>query len=133
MIPSQLAEVQMSLRPGYIEFGWGHPAAELLPIDDLRKAAFEALSNYGSLPLMYGAEQGPGICLTTLCDYINRRDRTAIRPSELFITGGISQGLDLLCSLLTKAGDIVLVQSPVYHLALRIFADHHLELQPIAS
>ncbi len=38
----------------------------------------------------------------------------------------MSQGLDLLCTLLTQPGDTVLVQAPVYHLALRIFADHGL-------
>ncbi len=45
----------------------------------------------------------------------------------------MSQGLDLLCTLLTRSGDTILVQSPVYHLALRIFRDHGLDLAPVAS
>ena len=40
----------------------------------------------------------------------------------MFITAGISQGLDLLCTLFSSPGDVVLVESPVYHLALEEFS-----------
>ena len=51
----------------------------------------------------------------------------------MFIAGGLSQGLDLLCTLYTTPGDTILVESPTYHLALRIFRDHRLELIPVAG
>jgi DNA-binding transcriptional MocR family regulator len=49
------------------------------------------------------------------------------------ITGGASQALDMLCLLLTQPADIALVQSPTYHLALRVLRDHHLELLSVPS
>ena len=49
------------------------------------------------------------------------------------VTGGVSQALDMLCTLLARPGEVVLVESPVYHLALRIFRDHALELVPVPS
>jgi DNA-binding transcriptional MocR family regulator len=49
------------------------------------------------------------------------------------ITGGASQALDMLCLLLTQPGDIALVPSPTYHLALRVLRDHRLELLSVPS
>jgi DNA-binding transcriptional MocR family regulator len=41
--------------------------------------------------------------------------------------------MDMLCMLLTQPGDLALVQSPTYYLALRVLRDHQLELLPIPS
>jgi len=128
-----LPDTQLFLRPGIIELGWGHPDPALLPVADLARAAELALRQAGSAALSYGAEQGPGQLLMSLAAWLSRCEGDAIKPDQLFITGGVSQGLDLLCTLLTRPGDAVLVQAPVYHLALRIFADHGLALVPVAS
>ncbi len=128
-----LTDTQLFLRPGIIEFGWGHPDPARLPAADLACAAEIALRRNGPAALAYGAEQGPGQLLAALAGWLSRREAAAISPEQLFITGGVSQGLDLLCTLLARPGDAVLTQAPVYHLALRIFADHGLELIPVAS
>jgi DNA-binding transcriptional MocR family regulator len=49
------------------------------------------------------------------------------------ITGGVSQALDQICTLCTEPGDIALVESPTYHLAIRILRDHPLELVPVPA
>jgi DNA-binding transcriptional MocR family regulator len=55
-------------------------------------------------------------------------------PSEqVMITGGASQALDMLCMLLTRPGDVALVQEPTYHLALRVMRDHQLNLTSVPS
>lgn len=128
-----LPDTQLFLRPGIIELSWGHPAPALLPVADLAHAADLALRQAGPAALAYGAEQGPGRLLTSLAAWLSSRERHPIAPEQLFITGGVSQGLDLLCALLARPGDIVLVQEPVYHLALRIFVDHGLSLMGVAS
>ncbi len=130
---STLPDTQLVLRPGIIEMNWGNPDPELLPVRDLALAAEWALQRDGSRALTYGAEQGPGRLLSPLAAWLSQREGRTTAPEQLFITGGVSQGLDLLCTLLTRAGDPVLVQSPVYHLALRIFRDHRLELVPVGS
>jgi len=48
--------------------------------------------------------------------------------NDLFITGGASQGLDLICTLFSRPGDTIFVEEPSYFLALRIFADHGLNI-----
>jgi len=128
-----LPDTQLFLRPGMIELSWGHPDPALLPTADLARAAGLALRRNGPAALSYGAEQGPGRLLAPLAAWLSQREGHPIAPEQLFITGGVSQGLDLLCTLLVRPGDAVLVQEPVYHLALRIFADHNLRLVGVAS
>ena len=110
---------------------WGHPDPALLPVADIARAAELALRRAGPAALAYGAEQGPGRLIEPLAAWLSRREGQPIAPEQIFITGGISQGLDLLCTLLTRPGDAVLVDSPTYFLALRIFRDHGLELAPV--
>jgi DNA-binding transcriptional MocR family regulator len=128
-----LPDTQLVLRPGIVELKWGIPGPELLPVNGIAVAAELALRRDGARALAYGAEQGPGRLIEPLCDWLGRREGQAPPPEQLFITGGVSQALDLLCTLLTRPGDAVLVESPTYHLALRIFRDHGLELIPVVG
>lgn len=129
MIP----DIQLHLRPGIIEFGWGHPAATLLPVDGMARAAARTLERDGYQALTYGAEQGPGCLITQFTARLAQLEGNAPSPEQVFITGGISQALDLICTLFARPGDIALVDSPTYHLALRILRDHDLELLPVAA
>lgn len=132
--PVVLPDTQLVLRPGCIDFGWGHPDSALLPVEDLRRAASHALrGGDGALALAYGAAQGPGRLIDLLRVRLGRLEGVPPAPQQMLITGGVSQALDLLCTLLTRPGDSVLVESPAYHLALRIFRDHGLRLWPVAA
>jgi DNA-binding transcriptional MocR family regulator len=119
------------MRPGIVELSWGHPDLALLPVTGLARAAARALERDGPTALCYGAEQGPGCLIERLCAWIGQCEGMAPPPDRVFITGGVSQGLDLFCTLWTRPGDLVLVESPTYHLALRVFRDHGLELFPV--
>jgi len=115
-----LPDIQFVQRPGIIEFGWGHLAADLLPRTELLRAATWTLTHDAPAALTYGFAQGPGRLLALLAA------RLSVPETELMITGGTSQALDMLCKQLTQPGDVVLVEAPTYHLALRIFRDHRL-------
>jgi 2-aminoadipate transaminase len=125
--------IQLIRRPGIIELGWGHPNAALLPVDGMRLAAADALDRWGADALNYGADQGAGPLLAWLSDRIARDEGRALAPDEIMITGGVSQALDQICTLCTQPGDIALVESPTYHLAMRILRDHPLELISIPA
>ena len=128
-----LPDIQLHLRPGIVELSWGHPDMALLPVDGLARAAEVALERDGPLALSYGAEAGPGCLIEHLCARLARWEGVSPSPEQMMITGGVSQALDMLCTLLTRPGELVLVESPVYHLALRIFRDHALNLVPVPS
>mmetsp|Transcript_6874 Transcript_6874/g.14088 ORF Transcript_6874/g.14088 Transcript_6874/m.14088 type:complete len:558 (-) Transcript_6874:26-1699(-) len=55
----------------------------------------------------------------------------AINDQNLFITGGVSHGLELLCATLTHPGDEVWVERPTYFLAPKIFESHGLVVKPL--
>jgi len=50
---------------------------------------------------------------------------------ELFITNGVSHGLELLCATCTKPGDEVWVERPSYFLAPKIFESHGLVVKSL--
>lgn len=128
---SSLPDIQTFLRPGIIEFGWGHPDPALLPVDDLARAAQVTFASHGVEALAYGAEQGPGRLIELVRARITTAEGGAPPAEQLMITGGNSQALDMLCGQLSQPGDVVLVEAPTYHLALRIFGDHRLRIVTI--
>lgn len=128
---NRLRETQHYLRPGITELTWGHPDLALFPTEALARAADLTLARPDRAALCYGADQGPGSLIEQLCLWLGRSEAHAPRPDQIFIAGGLSQGLDLLCTLYTSPGDPILVDAPTYHLALRVFRDHRLELIPV--
>jgi DNA-binding transcriptional MocR family regulator len=127
----ELPILQMVSRPGIIDLGWGHPDPALMPVEALREATAAALATFGADALAYGAARGPGPLIAWLRERIGRTEGRTPAPEELLITAGNSQALDQFCSLHTRPGDAVLVESPTYHLAVKILRDHPLELVPV--
>ncbi|KAL7465945.1 hypothetical protein ACHAXS_006246 [Conticribra weissflogii] len=71
-------------------------------------------------------------------DVVNSETFASKMPMEndsndqnLFITGGVSHGLELLCATLTRPGDEVWVERPTYFLAPKIFESHGLVVKPL--
>jgi DNA-binding transcriptional MocR family regulator len=128
-----LPDVQYVHRPGIVELRWGDPAPELLPAAELARAASHALAHHGPDALNYGADQGPGRLLAALAGWLARTEGHAPPVERIFITGGVSQALDHICTLWASPGDPVLVEAPTYHLALRVFRDHRLHVVPVAT
>ncbi|MDW8327037.1 MAG: PLP-dependent aminotransferase family protein [Anaerolineales bacterium] len=122
---------QLTLRPGFIEFIWGQPDPDLLPVDALRRITPEALNRFGAEALAYGAAAGAGPLLAWIADRIRTREGVPISLEELTGSAGNSDALDQICTLFTRPGDVALVESPTYHLALRIMLDHGLDLRPV--
>lgn len=125
-----LPVVQFTGRPGVLDLGWGHPAGWALPTEQWSQATATALRRHGVSALAYGFARGPGPLVEWLADRLGRLDGRAPDPAELFVTAGASAGLELACAALVRPGDAVVVDSPTYHLALRIIADHAVQLVP---
>ncbi len=126
MLPPQ--STQLVMRPGIIEMSWGQPDPALLPVAQVNQAAAAMLSTLGGDALSYGASAGAGTLLAWLANRINRTEGQASPLDEITITAGNSDAVDQICTLFTRPGDVALVESPTYHLALRIMNDHSLTL-----
>lgn len=124
-----LPVIQYTGAEGVLDLGWGHPDPALLPVEAWAASTSEAIRTAGWTALTYGYATGPGPLLEWLTVHIGAIDGRAPDPDELFVTAGASQGLELVSTVLTRPGDVVLVDSPTYHLALRILADRGVELR----
>ena len=128
-----LQNTQAHTSENVINLGLGHPSIALLPIDLLRRAAAHRLSKEDRSILQYGYEQGDVRFRSTLAQFLENNYRMDVDPETLFITSGVSQILDLLCTLFCRAGDTVFVEEPTYFLALKIFNDHGLRVKEIPT
>jgi 2-aminoadipate transaminase len=125
---------QYSTAAGVIDLAWGQPDPELLPVTELRAAATRALDHWGPDMLAYGNPWGPPPLREWISERLRETDARAPTPHDIVITGGTSQGLDMVATLLIRPGDTVLVSEPTYHLALRILGeDHRFDLRGVPS
>lgn len=114
-------------RPGLLDLGWGHPHPSLLPADAWAAATTRALDTYGWQALAYGAESGPGPLREWIAGHLAATDGGG-EPDEIFVTAGASHALTLVCATVARPGDVVVVDSPTYHLAFGILRDQGVEL-----
>ena len=125
--------IQFVERPGIIDLAWGHPDPDLVPVDAIRAAAARALDRYGADALAYGSPAGPGPLIEAIRTRLAETDARSPAGDEVLVTGGSSPGLDQVATLLADPGDVVLVESPTYHLAISILRDHPLHLVPVPA
>ena len=101
----------------------------------MRRAAEFVLGGESVAALQYGAVQGFGPLLESLAAFLSGQPAygMTVRPENLFLTSGASQGLDMASTLFTQAGDTIYVEEPTYHLAHGIFRDHRLNVVGVAT
>lgn len=126
MTEAQVAQV--SVPKGWIDFGIGQPQVDNLPLEQLEAGANHRFQRKDRSILGYGIEKGNGQFRMALAGFLGNQYREPVDPDHLFVTGGVSQALDLICALKTRPGDTVIVEEPSYFLALRIFADYNLKV-----
>jgi DNA-binding transcriptional MocR family regulator len=131
LTPDTSPVTQMVLREGFWEFGWGQPDPDLLPVAAVRSAMDAALDAWGPTMLGYGAAEGARPLRSWIRARVLEREGLVLEPGECITSAGNSDAIDQICTLFTTPGDTVVVESPTYHLALRIMRDHGLDLQPV--
>ncbi|MEN8210470.1 MAG: PLP-dependent aminotransferase family protein [Thermodesulfobacteriota bacterium] len=119
---------QVDIPHNMINLGIGQPSNDLLPLDEMKNAAAYSLSQNSRFFLAYGAQQGNENFRDTLANFLTDQYTYPVSPDQLLITNGNSQALDFICHHFTKPGDTIFVEEPSYFLALKIFADYHLNV-----
>jgi 2-aminoadipate transaminase len=119
---------QNLLRDDVVELTFGEPDPSLLPVELVRAAAERVLTASGPGALSYGPLQGPPALRAQIARRIAAREGRAVPADEILVSGGNSQALDLVLTILTAPGDVVLVESPTYNLALGTLSDHPVEV-----
>ncbi|GGF78126.1 aminotransferase [Paenibacillus albidus] len=114
-----------------ISLAGGLPAEELFPMEALREAYSRVLSTDSSA-LQYGLTEG----YTPLRDKIAARlqeQGISVTASELLLTTGSQQAIDLICRILLDPGDAVLVEAPTYLAALQVLGSYRADIQTVAN
>lgn len=122
---------QFEVPEGFIDLGLGQPDPVLYPRDLLRVAADDVLAPGRRVRddyefLQYGAEYGDRDHRIALGAFLTGAYGVDVDPEFVMTTNGNSQALDLVCTVVTRPGDVVIVEEPTYFLARGIFADHGL-------
>ena len=115
---------------GLIDLGVGQPNNAILPVDYIRRAAEMQFTDSPDF-LQYGAEWGDGYHRLALGEFLSDAYGVPVLPEQLFSTNGNSQALEMLCTVLTRPGDVVIVEEPTYFLAFQMFRDHGLEIRGV--
>jgi 2-aminoadipate transaminase len=127
MNPSIIREIlKVTERPGIISLAGGLPSPETFPFEAMREAADRVLRDSPREALQYAASEGYGPLRDWVAAHL-RAQGQALEASQVLITTGSQQGLDLVGKILIDAGSRVAVESPTYLGALQAFAPYEPE------
>lgn len=107
-------------KPGLISFAGGFPDAALFDVEGLKAAADSAFANDAARALQYGATEGFEPLREAIVDLMKVRG-AAIANTDILVTTGSQQGLDLLGKVLIGDGDTVLTEAPTFLAAIQAF------------
>jgi 2-aminoadipate transaminase len=98
---------------GVISFAAAHGAEDLTPPDLVRRAADAVLRREGGSLVQYGSTDGYQPLKIFLQSRL-RRDGIPVELSEIIVTHGCQQSLDLLRRTMISPGETVVCESPTY-------------------
>lgn len=120
--PSALREIlKLTERPGIISLAGGLPSAQAFPVEAMREATERVLRDTPREALQYAASEGYGPLREWVADELASQGVRA-DVSQILITTGSQQGLDLVGKVLIDSGSRVAVESPSYLGALQAFS-----------
>jgi GntR family transcriptional regulator / MocR family aminotransferase len=118
-------------RPDLISFAERIQPDPIWPVDDIRRALQVALREH---------DPGSALGQNNLAGYSPLRETIAqilalegiqVFPDQVMITSGSQQALNLVAHVLLKPGDLVLVESPTYNVAIDLFRSMNVRLLSI--
>ncbi len=115
--------LKVANQPNIISFAGGLPNADIFPNEALQEAADKVFKNKSVF--QYGASEG----IPELREFIAHRykvkDGLDIDPSQILITSGSQQGLDLIGKTFLNEHDGVIIEEPGYLGAIQAFASYN--------
>ena len=97
------------------------------PVKDFYQALQRVLRQDGTRALEYGEFNAGYPPLRETIARVLASQGIQAHPEQILITSGSQQALTIICQILLKPGDAILVESPTYNLALELF--HALDLK----
>ncbi len=128
MNPSVIREIlKVTEKPGIVSLAGGLPSPESFPVEAMRAACERVLRDTPKEALQYAASEGFGPLREWVAAEMGAHGLAA-EASQVLITTGSQQGLDLVGKVLIDAGSGVAVERPTYLGALQAFAPYEPEV-----
>lgn len=121
--------LKLAERPGIISFAGGLPSPATFPVDAFAHACERVLREHATAALQYGSSEG----LPALREHVAAMLPWQVDASQVLITTGSQQGLDMIAKVLIDPGSRVLVETPTYLGALQAFAPMEPDVQGVPS
>lgn len=112
--------LKVTSQPEIISFAGGLPAPELFPIEGLRKACQKVLEEVGPPALQYSLTTGVPPLRRYLAERVSKQG-FEVEESNIQVTAGSQQGLDLVGRLFVEPGSVVITEIPTYLGAIQAF------------
>lgn len=132
MNPSVIREIlKITERPGVLSLAGGLPSPDTFPVQAMREASERVLRDTPREALQYAASEG----FAPLREWVSAQmaaQGMKVDASQVLITTGSQQGLDLVGKVLIDAGSKVAVESPTYLGALQAFAPYEPDVLSVA-
>ena len=114
-------------KPGIISFAGGFPDPAMFDVEGLKAASANALNEEAGPALQYGATEGYQPLRDQLGTFMATKGAT-VAASELIVTTGSQQALDLLGKTMISPGDKVIVEGPTFLATIQCFRLYGAEL-----
>jgi len=118
--------LEITANPEIISFGGGLPAPDVFPAERFREACQKILTETPASALQYGSTEGY-IPLREMIARHTKRYGIFISASNVLITSGSQQALDIIGKVFINPGDRILVESPTYLGALQAWSSYGAE------
>lgn len=131
--PSTIREIlKITEQPGIISLAGGLPSPDSFPVAAMQEACAKVLLEQPSEALQYAASEGFGPLREWVAAELGSQGLRA-EASQVLITTGSQQGLDLVGKVLIDPGSTVAVESPTYLGALQAFAPYEAQFESVAG
>ena len=125
MKPSATREIlKVTSQPGMIAFAGGSPDTDAFPCEEVKKLSAEILNENPVSALVYGVSEGYEPLRVNVKKWLQKNDNISFENSDLIITSGGTQVMDLATRVLTSKGDTVICEEPSFIGSLNCFRSH---------
>lgn len=122
MNPSIIREIlKLTEQPGVLSMAGGLPSPKSFPVEAVRAATERVLAADGQGALQYAASEGYAPLREWVVQHLAATQGMRVNASQVLITTGSQQGLDLLGKVFVDPGSAVAVERPSYLGALQAF------------
>jgi 2-aminoadipate transaminase len=119
-------------RPDVISLAGGLPDTSTFPPELYAKLMAQVAAESTARALQYGPTEGMAATVRCIVAAM-AQEGTAVDPSEVIVTTGGQQVIDLVCKALIDPGDVIVAEAPTYPGAVPTFSAYEADVEQIET